>query len=131
MVHKAADGALAVVGVFIEHGRHNTAFEPVWSNLPKQKGVETHYAAVNVDVDALLPTERTSYRYDGSLTTPPCAEGVKWIVMTTPIQLSPAQIAAFTQLVSGNNRPTQPLNGRPVVTDAVSVTEGPRPDASR
>lgn len=131
MVHKGADGTLAVVGVFIEQGQQNAAFEPVWADLPKQKGVETHYGAVSVDVDALLPTVRTSYRYDGSLTTPPCSEGVTWIVMTTPIQLSPAQIAAFTQLVSGNNRPIQPLNGRPVVTDVVSVTGAVRPDASR
>ncbi len=127
MVHKAADGTLAVVGVFIEAGSHNAAFEPVWANLPKQKGVETHYPAVAVDVDALVPKARTSYRYEGSLTTPPCSEGVKWIVMTTAIQLSPAQIAAFTQLVAKNNRPTQPLNGRTVVTDAVTVTEVPSP----
>ena len=113
--------------MFIEAGSHNAAFEPVWANLPKQKGVETHYPAIAVDVDALVPKARTSYRYEGSLTTPPCSEGVKWIVMTTAIQLSPAQIAAFTQLVAKNNRPTQPLNGRTVVTDAVTVTEVPSP----
>ena len=62
----------------------------MWANLPKQKGAETHYPTVTVDVDALLPTVRTSYRYDGSLTTPPCSEGVSWIVMTTPIELGRA-----------------------------------------
>ena len=125
-VHKAADGRLAVVAVFIASGQANAAFEPIWANLPKQKGVETHYPAVKVDVDALLPTVRTSYRYDGSLTTPPCSEGVKWILMTTPIQLSAEQIAAFTQVIDDNNRPVQPLNGRTVVTDAVSVTSADR-----
>jgi carbonic anhydrase len=119
MVHKAADSSLAVIGVFIEEGAHNTAFDPIWANLPKEKGIETHFEGVTVDVDALLPRTRTTYRYDGSLTTPPCSEGVKWFVMTEPIQLSKDQIGAFTALVEGNNRPVQPLNDRTVVTDRV------------
>jgi carbonic anhydrase len=120
LVHKVESGKLAVIGVFIEEGAHNAAFDPIWNNLPNQKGVETHYPSVNVDVDRLLPASRASYRYDGSLTTPPCSEGVRWIVMTTPIQLSPEQIKAFTAIIHDNNRPTQPLNGRPVLTEAVS-----------
>lgn len=91
----------------------------MWANLPSKKGEETHYPSVNVDVDRLLPSTRTSYRYDGSLTTPPCSEGVKWVVMTTPIHLSTTQIGAFTSRIRDNNRPTQPLNGRRVITDAV------------
>ena len=122
LVHKAADGALAVVAVFIREGAHNAAFDPIWSNLPSQKGVETHYPAVKVDVDALLPDARTTYRYDGSLTTPPCSEQVKWLVMSTPIELSREQIGTFTNIISGNNRPVQPLNGRTVLTDAVDVS---------
>jgi len=98
----------------------------VWANLPAQKGVETHLPAVKVDVDALIPTARTTYRYDGSLTTPPCSEGVKWMVMTTPIQLSTEQIAAFTRLIKDNSRPVQALNGRTVLTDVVSVTSAGR-----
>jgi carbonic anhydrase len=124
MVHKSAGGKLAVVGVFIAEGVHNKAFDPVWANLPAQKGVETHYPAVTVDVDALLPTARTSYRYDGSLTTPPCSEGVNWIVMTTPIQLSSEQVQAFTRRIKDNNRPVQMLNGRTILTDAVSMVSG-------
>ena len=126
LVHKAADDRLAVVGVFIAEGAHNRAFDPVWANLPAQKGVETHYPAVKVDVDALLPTARTSYRYDGSLTTPPCSEGVSWIVMTTPIELSSEQVAAFTRLIKDNNRPVQKLNGRTILTDAVSIAAADR-----
>ncbi len=118
LVHKSAGGKLAVIGVFIEEGAHNAAFDPIWNNLPKQKGVETHYPSV--DVDKLLPTSRASYRYDGSLTTPPCTEGVRWIVMTSPIQLSAEQIKAFTAIIHDNNRPTQPLNGRPVLAEAVT-----------
>jgi len=121
MVHRARSGKLAVIGVFIEQGAHNAAFDPIWNNLPMQKGVETHYPHVNVDVDQLLPASRASYRYDGSLTTPPCSEGVRWIVMTTPIQLSAGQIKTFAALIHDNNRPTQPLNERPVLAEAISI----------
>lgn len=122
LVHKAESGGLAVIGVFVEAGPHNAAFDPIWSNLPTQKGVETHYPQVNVDVDRLLPANRVSYRYDGSLTTPPCSEGVRWIVMATPIQLSAQQIKAFTDIIHDNNRPTQSLEGRPILTEAVTET---------
>ena len=121
LVHKSASGKLAVIGVFIQQGAHNAAFDPIWNNLPTSRGVETHYPSVNVDVDKLLPTNRASYRYDGSLTTPPCSEGVRWIVMSTPIELSAEQIKAFTAIIHDNNRPTQALNSRPVLAEAVSV----------
>ncbi len=123
MVHKSAGGKLAVVGVFIEKGKHNAAFDPIWSNLPKSKGVENHFQKVLVDVNALLPASKTTYRYDGSLTTPPCSEDVKWIIMTTPIQLSAKQVTAFQNITNGNNRPVQPLNGRSIVTDSVAKSE--------
>lgn len=122
MVHKSADHRLAVVGVLIEEGLHNSAFDPIWSNLPEGKGSEVHLEAVQVDVNELLPANTASYRYEGSLTTPPCSEGVQWVVMATPIQLSSAQIEAFRRLVHGNNRPVQPLNGRQIATDLVTQT---------
>jgi carbonic anhydrase len=119
LVHRSREGRLAVVAVLIDLGRHNTAFDPVWTRLPTSVGVERHYEHVRVDIDALLPVAWTSYRYEGSLTTPPCTEGVSWIVMTTPIELDGDQVRAFTTLIHANSRPVQPLNGRPVVTDAV------------
>jgi carbonic anhydrase len=123
LVHTSADGQLAVIGVLIGEGAHNAAFDPIWAHLRTQKGIEHHLEHVKVDVDALLPTARTTYRYDGSLTTPPCTEGVKWLVMTTPIALSKAQIESFTALFHGNNRPVQSVNGRSVLTDEVAGTE--------
>ena len=117
---KSAAGTLAVIGVLSSRGSQRR-LRPVWSHLPK--GVESHLEHVKVNVDDLLPTTRTSYRYDGSLTTPPCSEGVKWFVMTTPVPLSAAQIAAFTALVKDNNRPVQPLNGRVVATDGIAERE--------
>ena len=119
-VHKSPAGTLAVVGVFIEQGAHNPAFDPIWEHLPKQKGVESHFEHVHVDVDNFLPHSHTSYRYDGSLTTPPCSEGVKWIVMKSPIQLSKKQIQAFNAIIKANNRPVQPLHHRVTVTDAIA-----------
>ncbi len=119
LVHKSAAGNLAVVAVFIEEGQRNAAFEPVWANLPTEKGMELHYEHVQVDVDDLLPQNRSAYRYAGSLTTPPCSEGVKWLILATPIQLSTEQIGAFTAIVRDNNRPVQPLNGRSVALDRV------------
>ena len=121
LVHKAADGRLAVVGVFIAEGAHNAAFDPIWRNLPQQQGVEQHLEDVEFDIEALLPKNRSTYRYDGSLTTPPCSEGVAWSVCTEPIQLAAEQIAAFRQIMHGNNRPVQPLHGRTV---SVSTVEG-------
>lgn len=120
LVHKSEQGKLAVLGVFIEEGAANPAFEPVWANLPKSKGAEVHLEHVTVDVDDLLPSERTTYRYEGSLTTPPCSEGVQWMVLGTPVALSAGQIGTFRALVAGNNRPIQPRNGRELVTDHVA-----------
>lgn len=125
LVHRADDGSLAVIGVLIEEGEHNNAFDSIWSNLPQQKGIESHFEHLTVDVGELLPSSDTTYRYDGSLTTPPCSEGVAWLVMTAPIQMSPDQIAAMSALIAANNRPVQPLNGRTIATDhAETATEG-------
>jgi carbonic anhydrase len=118
LVHKSADGKLAVVAVFIEEGKANRGFDPIWKNLPTRKDVVQRLDSVKVDVNQLLPKETTSYRYDGSLTTPPCSEGVRWFVMTQPIQMSKEQIEAFQAIIHDNNRPVQPLNGRTVLTDA-------------
>ena len=119
LVHQSAGGQLAVLGVFIEEGAKNAAFAPVWSNLPREKGSEVHLERLAVSVDDLLPEERVAWSFDGSLTTPPCSEGVKWLVLKEPVELSGQQIAAFRAVVDGNSRPTQPLNGRPVTTARV------------
>ena len=117
LVHADADGALAVVGVFLEEGAANEALAPVWRQLPAEAGRAARVAGT-VDANALLPERRTTWRYPGSLTTPPCSEGVFWLVMTEPVTASREQIEAFRALIPINNRPVQPLNGRRLVTDA-------------
>ena len=116
LVHKSATGELAVIGVLIEKGADNPAFATVWNALPAEEGPE-HTLSAQTDAAAMLPVLRTTYRYSGSLTTPPCSEGVKWIVMTAPVQMSAAQLAAFTRIIDGNDRPVQPLGGRTLIED--------------
>lgn len=111
LVHQSADGHIAVVGVLIREGAENPAFAPLWANLPDEANRERK-AATRVELAKLLPAERASYRYEGSFTTPPCTEGVKWILLRAPTELSKGQIEAFRAVIHGNNRPVQPLNGR-------------------
>jgi len=135
-VHKSEDGALAVVGLLIESGRHNHAFDPIWSHLPAVPGetqrienitedgsliVDPRFMfAPNDQVEDVAPSRFGNYyRYDGSLTTPPCSESVQWIVLTTPIEMSEAQIAAFKAIIHDNNRPVQPLNGRKLLVNSI------------
>lgn len=118
LVHRNEAGTLAVVGVLIAQGDGNAAFDPLWAQLPDTPGVTNSLENSTVDAGDLLPGNRQTYRYDGSLTTPPCSEGVKWNVLTTPIALSETQIAAFKAVVHDNNRPVQPLNERELLLDA-------------
>ncbi len=113
LVHKSAAGDVAVVAVMIEEGAENAAFAPIWSFLPDASR-PARTSSTTVDAGALLPAGRRYYRYDGSFTTPPCTEGVLWVVLLEPVQLSGTQIAQFRAVIEGNNRPVQPLNGRSI-----------------
>ena len=111
LVHKDAQGRLAVVALVAEEGTEHPAVQAVWNHLPLERG-EFVAASVEFDPMALLPPRRGYYTYMGSLTTPPCTEGVLWIVMQRPIQVSPQQLAIFARLHPMNARPVQPLHGR-------------------
>lgn len=117
LVHEdAAAGDLAVVGAWIEPGDAATpGLAPVWEHLPAQEGPPAKIDGVEVDAAALLPEDRSSFRYPGSLTTPPCTQGVSWVMLRAPINLSEDQIEAFRAIIDGNNRPVQPLNDRTIV----------------
>ncbi len=116
IVHKNTEGKLAVVGILLQAGQANPAYDSFISHLPKTETPETAVSA-KIDVGALLPSNHTTYRYAGSLTTPPCTEGVTWIVMKTPVQLSTAQLAQLAAVHNHNNRPVQPLNQRTLMDD--------------
>lgn len=109
-VHAADNDSLAVIGVFIEEGAANDALTPFWDDLSAIEDAPVD----SIDVDALLPDDKTYYTYDGSLTTPPCSEIVTWLVMQTPITMSAEQLDALRAVHDDNARPVQPLNDREV-----------------
>jgi carbonic anhydrase len=111
LVHRDPQGRMAVVALVADEGPEHPAVQAVWNNLPLERG-EFVAASVEFDPTALLPARRGYYTYMGSLNTPPCTEGVLWIVMQQPIQVSPQQLAIFARLHPMNARPIQPLNGR-------------------
>ncbi|MBB3014878.1 carbonic anhydrase [Cupriavidus alkaliphilus] len=113
LVHQNAEGKLAVVAVLFKSGRENAALKPVFASLPASAGASRDLAAP-LDVAALLPAQQAYWSFTGSLTTPPCSEDVRWQVLKTPVEVSPAQLAAFRRLYPMNARPVQPLNGRTV-----------------
>ena len=87
----------------------------LWDHLPKRLGVEAVSNDVSVDARKLLPVSRSYFTYQGSLTTPPCSEGVRWFVLKTPADISNGPIAEFGQLYPGNARPVQAVNGRQIL----------------
>lgn len=111
LVHKDLEGKLAVVAVLLEEGKAHPVVQQIWNNLPLEKGSE-QAGAQGIDLQQLLPEDRRYVTYMGSLTTPPCTEGVLWMVMKTPVKVSTQQIAIFSRLYPMNARPVQPLSGR-------------------
>jgi carbonic anhydrase len=111
LVHQAADKNLAVIGVLLSEGTPNTVLGRFWERLPKAPGeVDT---GVSIDLKDLLPRATDDYfTYSGSLTTPPCTESVRWVVLKQPLQISKAQIASFKSVFPMNARPTMPLGAR-------------------
>jgi carbonic anhydrase len=118
-VHKAEDGRLAVLGVFVVEGAENPALAPLLSRMPVTATPAQTFPTVSIDLGALLPQDLSVYRYGGSLTTPPCTEGVAWHVLEAPVTASPLQIEQLSQVLDGNARPVQPLNGRPLIAPSL------------
>ena len=111
LVHKDIDGRLAVVAVLLDRGGAQPIVQSVWNNLPLEKGDEVA-ARGTLNPGELLPAERSYYTYMGSLTTPPCSEGVLWMVLKTPMPISAEQIGIFARLYPMNARPIQSAAGR-------------------
>lgn len=114
LVHADKNGNLAVVAVMVTEGKASKALAKAWAQMPKEG--ETHALSSDISPLDILPSNRDYYRFNGSLTTPPCSEGVRWLVMKQPISASKAQIKQFLQVMHHhNNRPVQAVNARPVL----------------
>ena len=114
LVHQNDQGQLAVVGLLFDKGQANAVMQQVWNNLPLEKN-EENQAGGTVELADLLPTDRRYFTYMGSLTTPPCSEGVKWIVMRQPVTLTKEQIDIFARMYPMNARPVQAAAGRRIM----------------
>jgi carbonic anhydrase len=111
LVHKDPEGRLAVVAVLLDRGSAHPLVQTIWNNLPLEKGEEVAAKAA-LDMNHLLPADRRYYTYMGSLTTPPCSEGVLWMVMQQPVPIATDQINVFSRLYPMNARPVQSAAGR-------------------
>lgn len=114
-VHKSAQGELAVVGVLHAAGGENSALSPVWASLPKTTSDKAQVKTF--DFATVLPKDRALFRYAGSLTTPPCSEGVRWHVLQASTTVSNDQVAAFGKIIPANSRPVQPVKARDVLRE--------------
>jgi carbonic anhydrase len=112
LVHKNKEGKLAVVAVLMQAAGENPFIRTLWTHLPLDTGVEVSVPTVSIDLNQFLPRSRGYFAFSGSLTTPPCTEGVLWIVLRSPIQVSRQQISVFAKLYKNNARPVQSANGR-------------------
>lgn len=110
LVHQDQNGHVVVIGVFAEAGSPNQALAKLWAMLPMKAGEVGSDHQFNPQ--DLIPSNRHHFSYHGSLTTPPCTEGVQWIVLRDPISMSPQQIGQFTSIIGQNARPVQPSHGR-------------------
>lgn len=111
LMHHNEAGEIAVLSVMMKLGAANPAIQSIWDNIPAAGG-RTDREDVTLDMAALLPENGEYYTFTGSLTAPPCTEGVKWHVLKEPIEISLEQLNAFQSVYGGEPRPVQPLNGR-------------------
>lgn len=115
LVHKDGIGALAVIGVMFDVGNPSELLGTIWKNASEKVNEPTKLTQ-EINPMNLLPEDKSYFRFNGSLTTPPCSEGVRWFVMKKPLTASPEQIHQFKALMKHENaRPLQPVNARPIL----------------
>jgi carbonic anhydrase len=115
LVHATEDGNLAVIAVMFDEGAENDTLAQLWKEMPEHGGEKRALNTI-INAKALLPEEKDYYRFTGSLTTPPCTEGVHWLVMKQTVLASKEQVEAFVRVIKHPNaRPVQPVNARAVL----------------
>ena len=114
-VHADAEGNLAVLAVMFEDRATNIPLDELWKFMPRNAGGKAPLGGP-FDASTLLPSSLDYYRFSGSLTTPPCSEGVRWLVLKEPASISSIQVEKLAGVLGhSNNRPIQPLNARTVI----------------
>ena len=114
-VHADDQGNLAVIAVMFKAGKTNAEPEKAFAHIPTDAGTSAKLDQL-VNAGQLLPRQTNYYRFEGSLTTPPCSEGVRWLVLKHTQEASAAQIEHFTHTMHHpDNRPVQPVNARLVL----------------
>ena len=114
-VHRNNKGELAVVAVMFAEGNKNLELEKIWNYFPNLKEGKLFTSQQWISPKNLLPKEKEYYLFNGSLTTPPCSEGVMWMVMKNSLEISADQLQKFTEMIGENNRPLQPTNDRSIL----------------
>ena len=113
LVHQSKDGKLAVLAVLMEAGKKEHALiRTLWNHLPLEQDKPVSRQDVKIDPTQILPGKQGYFTFQGSLTTPPCTEGVLWLVLKTPVQVSKEQLSGFSSIYRNNIRPVQPVNSR-------------------
>lgn len=126
LVHKDGDGNLAVMGVIFQEGEENPQIETLLTHLPKEIGKQEIHRNLTLNPVMFVPGNTEFYKYSGSLTTPPCSEGVYWMVFKHPIEASAEQIEKMNEVMGENARPTQEINSRAVLKSwAEQIQEPP------
>ena len=116
LVHATDDGELAVISVMFSSGFNDNPFlAKIMPKLPLTKGVKKNLVKENLNAFDIMPDDKNFYRFNGSLTTPPCSEGVLWLVLKNPVPISENQLNAFRKVLGNNNRPVQPRNARAIL----------------
>jgi carbonic anhydrase len=110
LVHASSAGQVRVIGVNFKVGAPNAYLNSFWSKLPAKKNESAKVQLLSLT--GLLPSSLVYYTYSGSLTTPPCTEGVQFFILKEPVTIAAKQLATFVKLYPLNARPVQPLNGR-------------------
>jgi carbonic anhydrase len=115
-VHASDDGKLAVIAVLFEDGKENPVIKKIWDKMPTEAGKSAELILDAETIRRLLPAKKDFYRFNGSLTTPPCSEGVRWLVLKDYSSISTEQTKEFFKLFDhANNRPVQAIGARKVM----------------
>lgn len=112
LVHKDGRGHYVVIGILFREGKENDALQTILDHLPKQKGKQEIFSGIEFNPNVFFPDSKRFFKYSGSLTTPPCTEGVYWMVFKQPIEASAEQLEKMNEIMGSNARPVQNLNAR-------------------